>query len=71
MIEETLKKCIEKSGLSRYQISISTGVEQSALSRFMSGERTINLQTAEKLMKFFDLQVTKKKRKPRKSGGEA
>ncbi len=59
MIIETIRKQIEKSGLSRYRISLDTGVDQATLSRLMQG-KTITIETADILLKYFDLVVSKK-----------
>ena len=48
-LSESLKLLIEQSGYSNYQLSHLTGVSQSVLNRFVSGERDITLKTAGKL----------------------
>ena len=60
MIIETIKKQIEKSGLSRYQIWKDTGVDQATLSRLMHG-KTITVETADILCKYFKLELKPKK----------
>jgi transcriptional regulator with XRE-family HTH domain len=60
-IAELLLKTIKTCGISRYKISADTGIEQSALSRFVNGKRTIDLETAEKLCDYFGLELAKKK----------
>jgi plasmid maintenance system antidote protein VapI len=60
MIIETLRKQIEKSGLSRYQISQDTGVDQATLCRLMQG-KTCTVETADILLKYFGLELTEKK----------
>ena len=60
MIIETLRKQIEKSGLSRYQISQDTGVDQATLCRLMQG-KTCTVETADILLKYFELELTEKK----------
>jgi transcriptional regulator with XRE-family HTH domain len=58
-----LRKAIDvagESGVSRYRISKDTGVEQSALSRFMSGERGLDLVSVEKLAEYLGLELVKK-----------
>lgn len=47
--EEIVRRAITSSQLTRYQISKQTGVSQAALSRFVNGERSISLDTLEKL----------------------
>ena len=50
-IVDQLRKAIEKSGETQYSLSKATGVDQSVLSRFLHGERTISLETAARLCK--------------------
>jgi len=64
MIIETIRKQIEKSGLSRYRISLDTGVDQATLSRLMQG-KTITIETADILLNYFGLTITKGKKKAR------
>jgi transcriptional regulator with XRE-family HTH domain len=56
-ITEQLRASIRKSGLSQEQIAEATGVSQGVLSRFVRGERSINLTTAEKLAEYFGLSL--------------
>jgi len=62
MIIETLRKQIEKSGLSRYRISQDTGVDQATLCRLMQG-KTITVETADLLLNYFEIELVKRKRK--------
>lgn len=48
-LSATLKRAIEQSGLSNYKIWKLSGVSQSVLNRFTSGERDISLATASKI----------------------
>ena len=64
MIIETIKKQIKKSGLSRYRISLDTGVEQGTLCRLMQG-KTITVETADILLKYFGIELKPKKKKAR------
>lgn len=63
MIRDTIIKQIEKSGLSRYRISMDTGVDQATLCRLMQG-KTITIETADILCKYFGLKL--KSDKPKK-----
>ena len=60
-LEATLRKAIERSDSSRYAISQATGVPQSALSRFVAEERSISLDYADKLAKYFELELKPKR----------
>ena len=54
---EQIRRAIRKSGQSRYAISKKSGVEQSALSRLMSGERGLSLEAVEKLADALDVEI--------------
>ena len=62
MIIETIRKQIKKSGLSRYRISQDTGVDQATLTRLIQG-KTITVETAEILLKYFGLELKPKTNK--------
>ena len=64
MIIETLRKQIEESGLTRYRISQDSGVDQATLCRLMQG-KTITVETADILLKYFGLTITNDKKKAR------
>ena len=54
---EQLRRAIESSGTSRYALARSVGISDSALSRFMSGERGLNLTSLDKLADALGLQI--------------
>lgn len=58
-----VRKAIHESGLSRYEISKQTGVEESVLSRFVSGERSMNLDTLDRLRSVLKLELKRKRRR--------
>jgi plasmid maintenance system antidote protein VapI len=62
MIIETIKKQIKKSGLSRYKIWQDTGVDQATLTRLMQG-KTITVETADILLKYFGIELKPKKKR--------
>ena len=56
----TLRDTIRRSGLSVYQIAKESGVDQSTLNKFLNGARdNLRLDVADRLFKFFGLQVTR------------
>ncbi len=65
-IIEQLKAAINGSGKSRYALSCASGVPQSALSRFMSGERGLSLESAAKLADALGLELRPKRSRGRK-----
>jgi transcriptional regulator with XRE-family HTH domain len=54
---EQLRQAIESSGTSRYALARSVGISDSALSRFMSGERGLTLASLDKLADALGLEV--------------
>jgi transcriptional regulator with XRE-family HTH domain len=65
-IAGALKAAMKRSGLSRYRISLETGIPQSTLSRFARGTADLRMESAEKLAVFFGLELL-----PKAGGGAA
>ena len=61
-----LRRAIIESGLSRYAVSVRSGVDQATLSRFIAGKRGLNLDSIDKLVDVLDLEV--RPRRKRKDG---
>ncbi len=67
-LSDQIRRAVDDCGRTRYRISMETGISQSTLSRFMSGERGLPTDTLDKLADYLDLNITVGKgRKPRKS----
>jgi hypothetical protein len=64
MIMERLRKEIETCEKSRYQICKETGIDKAAMSRIMQGG-SCKAETADILLKYFGLTITKDKKKAR------
>jgi hypothetical protein len=64
MIIEELRKQIRACGKSRYQINADTGIDNAALCRIMQGG-SCKVETADILLKYFGLTISKK---PKKKG---
>jgi transcriptional regulator with XRE-family HTH domain len=56
-LAEVIKSKMESSGLSQYRIAKDSGVSSGVLNRFMSGERTVSLENADKLCKALGLKL--------------
>ena len=54
-IEALLRRAIESSDMTRYEISRKCGVSQTVLSFFVRGERSMTLATAAKVAKALGL----------------
>jgi DNA-binding phage protein len=57
-ISDALRRAIQASPKSIYQICKETGISQIVVSRFLSGERDIRLATADRLAKALGIEVT-------------
>ena len=60
-ITEILRQAIEDSGYSQNQLSILSGVNRAQINRFVSGERTLTLESAEKIAEALELELKSKK----------
>lgn len=65
MIMDTIREAIEKSGQSRYRISLETGVAQAILCKIMAGG-TCSMDTADTLCEYLGLKLKPEGRKARK-----
>ena len=58
---ETLREAIKDSGLNITQLGELSGVDKGQISRFVNEERTLTLESAEKLAKVLGLELKPKK----------
>lgn len=65
-IAEQLRRAVQESGQSLYAIANATDMSQGILSRFMRSERTMTLDTAEKLTDYLGLELQPKKQRGKK-----
>lgn len=63
---DELKAAIEASDQSRYRIAKETGIAEAALSRLMSGERGLSVESVEILADYLGLEITIKPKRQRK-----
>ena len=62
-ISQVLREAITKGGESLADLERTTGVSNAVLSRFVRGERTLTLPTADKLARHFGLELVKRERR--------
>ena len=62
-LSEQLRRAIEASPKSRYQLAKETGVSQSVLSLFCNKNRGLSLRTVDALAAALDLELKPRKRK--------
>jgi transcriptional regulator with XRE-family HTH domain len=61
---EQLRQAIRDSGKTLLQLSKESGVDTGRLSRFMRGERNINIVAAEKICEALGLALTRPRKRP-------
>ena len=61
LMSERLKDAIANCGVTRYRIAQDTGIEESALSRFVSGERGLSMEALDRLLEYLGLEVVERK----------
>jgi predicted transcriptional regulator len=54
---ERLRQAIRDSELTRYAISVQTGIAQSTLCKFLQGERGMSLESVDRLMECLELDI--------------
>jgi hypothetical protein len=64
---DQLRRAVIDSGVSRYRISVESGIAESVLSRFVRGERGLNSDSIDRLMECLGLEIRPRRRK-RKDG---
>jgi plasmid maintenance system antidote protein VapI len=56
-LSDQLRAAIGKADLSPYELAQEAGVDRSVLSRFLGGQRTITLETADRLAEVLRLRI--------------
>ncbi len=56
-IAEQLRRAIERSGKTRYRISLESGVSQAVLSRFVNRQRELSLANVDALCEALGLKI--------------
>ena len=65
-VSDQLRAAIEAAPVSRYRIAKETGLEQSALSRFVRGKAGLDLSTVDRLAEYLGLELMAKQHDSRK-----
>lgn len=60
---DQIRKAIDESGMSRYEICKRLELDQGAMSRFMHGKQGLELATIDRLAEMLGLEITSKKGK--------
>lgn len=56
-LSRQLRDAVDDCGMTRYQISKQTGIPQSTLSRFISGERELSFDVMDRLGEFLGIEL--------------
>lgn len=62
-LEYQLRKAIVESGMSQNQLSILSGVNRAQINRFVKKERTLTLESVEKILDALELEIKPKRKK--------
>ncbi len=60
---DQLKRAVADSGQTLYRVAKGSGVDYSALLRFVSGERGLTLESADKVAAYLGLELRPKRRR--------
>jgi plasmid maintenance system antidote protein VapI len=60
VLTDTLRKAIDEADVTLYRLAKDAGLDFSAVSRFYHGERSLTLESADKLAEYFNLEVKQK-----------
>ncbi|MBW3598529.1 MAG: helix-turn-helix domain-containing protein [Planctomycetes bacterium] len=65
-LTDQLRRAIDESGLSRYQISKESGIDESALAKFYNGRRGLSMHALNALGECLELEIIMRRRPPKK-----
>ncbi|MCL4190692.1 MAG: helix-turn-helix domain-containing protein [Thermoguttaceae bacterium] len=63
---EQLREIIRDCGMTRYELACRSGVQQSALSRFMAGTVGLSLESLDRLAPVLGLSIVRKRQRAKK-----
>jgi hypothetical protein len=67
-LTDQLRAAVVESGLTLGQITRDTGIDKSALSRFVNGERGVSMEAMDTLGKYLRLRIVADKPRAKKGG---
>ena len=62
-LSDQLREAIDAAGVSRYEIARQTGVSETTLCRFVSGERGISVDAMDRIGQYLGLSIVRPKKK--------
>lgn len=57
-VSDQVRAAIDRCGMTRYQVAKLAGIDQSAMSRFMSGERGLSMEALDAVGEVIKLKVS-------------
>jgi hypothetical protein len=60
---DQLREAIRGSGMTRYSISVQTGIAQSTLCKFLKMERGMSLDSVDRLMECLGLEIRSRRKR--------
>src|SRR4051812_197363 len=57
-LSDQLRRAVDESGLTRYQIAKETGIDESALAKFYNGHRGLSMKALNSLGELLQLKIT-------------
>jgi transcriptional regulator with XRE-family HTH domain len=66
-LTDQIRQAVESCGLSRYEIAKQTGLDESALAKFVNGRRGFSMESLNVLAEFLELEIVMH-RKPEQNG---
>jgi transcriptional regulator with XRE-family HTH domain len=66
LLTDQLRRVIDDSGLTRYQIAKETGIDESALAKFYNGRRGLSMEALNALGEFLQLTIIMGRKPDRK-----
>ena len=67
-MSDQVRRAIENCGMTRYAIAKASGLSEGGLSRFMAGQRDMNLRTLDKLAPVIGVRLVVDRPKSRRKG---
>ena len=64
-VSDQLREAIQRYG-TVYALSRDSGISQPVIGRFLHGQRGLKLATVDRLCEFFEMHLTRPKRRPQK-----
>jgi transcriptional regulator with XRE-family HTH domain len=65
-LTDQLRRAMDESGMTRYQMAKETGIDESALAKFYNGKRGLSMKALNSLGQLLQLKITSGRKSDRK-----